>query len=1152
MFHADFIHLAVHSAYSLSEGAMPVKKLVERAKAEAMPALGIADTANLFGSLEFAMACADAGIQPVVGSRLLIRRADLGPRGVRAEPDRLTLIARNELGWLNLMRLVSRGFLDGDAGEHAVPLELVEQHHDGLIALSGGAKGIVDRMLADGQGEAAEATLKRLASAFGDRLYVELGRHGMEGETAVEATLLDLAYRHSLPLVAVNEVFFSDAKMYEAHDALLCIAANRVVAEADRPRVTAEFRFKSAREMRVLFGDLPEACDNTMVIARRCSFMPRTRKPILPVPPAARDRSAEDTLRETARAGLEARLAQIYRPDMDGAAREAAAKPYRERLDFELDVIAKMGFAGYFLIVADFIQWAKGREIPVGPGRGSGAGSVVAWALTITDLDPLRFGLLFERFLNPERVSMPDFDIDFCQERRDEVINYVAEQYGRDRVAQIITFGKLQARAVLRNVGRVLGMPYGQVDRICKLVPFNPTNPVTLKQAIAGDPQLQEMRDSDERVARLMEIGMALEGLYRNASTHAAGVVIGDRPLDELVPLYRDPRATMPATQYNLKYVEPAGLVKFDFLGLKTLTVLDMAVKLLARRGIAIDLGNLPLDDRPTYELLSRAETVGIFQFESAGMRDAMRKLRPDQFEDLIALGALYRPGPMENIPRYIACKHGQEQPDYMHPKLEPILKETFGVIIYQEQVMEIARVLSGYSLGGADLLRRAMGKKIKAEMDAQRAVFVKGAVERGVSQADATHVFDLVDKFAGYGFNKSHAAAYALVAYQTAYLKANYPVEFIAASMSFDLDRTEKLNMFRQELDRQKLPLLPPDINRSEARFSVEFSEKTPRGAVRYALAALKGVGMAAMEEVARERAANGPFRSLADFARRLDPRHVNRAQLESLIKAGAFDSLEPSRARAFGAVEAMLKLAQRSASDRETNQSNLFGAGNDADELRLPKTTDWPVLERLGHEMQAIGFYLSAHPLDAYAKGLARLGVIKSSELAARLAAGGAARVKLAGTVIGKQERMTSKGTRMAFLQLSDAGGSYEVILFAETLGQSRELIGSGQPLLVTANARLEEESIRLVGDAIQPLDDAVAKATAALRVVVNDLSCVEGLHKTITGERRGRGRVSIVADLGEERQVEIALKDTFAVSPATRVALQNLPGVLAVEEV
>jgi DNA polymerase-3 subunit alpha len=1151
--HADFVHLAVHSAYSLSEGAMPVKKLVERAKAEAMPALGIADTANLFGSLEFAMACADAGVQPVIGCRLLIRRADLGPRGVRAEPDRLTLIARSETGWLNLMRLVSRGFLDGEAGEHAVPFELVEQHHDGLIALTGGGKGVVDRMLRDGQAEAAEAVLRRLASAFGDRLYVELGRHGMDGEAAIEAALLDLAYRHSLPLVAVNEAFFADSKMYEAHDALLCIAANRVVAESDRPRLTPEYRFKSAREMRLLFGDLPEACDNTLVIARRCSFMPRMRKPILPAPPAARQGSAEDSLRLAAEQGLEGRLAaQVFASDMDEAAREAAAKPYRERLAFELDVIAKMGFAGYFLIVADFIQWAKRQQIPVGPGRGSGAGSVVAWALTITDLDPLRFGLLFERFLNPERVSMPDFDIDFCQERRDEVIRYVAEQYGHDRVAQIITFGKLQARAVLRNVGRVLGMPYGQVDRICKLMPFNPAKPVTLKEAIAGDVQLQDMRDNDERVARLMEIGMALEGLYRNASTHAAGVVIGDRPLEELVPLYRDPRATMPATQYNLKYVELAGLVKFDFLGLKTLTVLDLAVKLLARRDITLDLLDLPLDDPPTYELLSRAETVGIFQFESAGMRDAMRKLRPDQFEDLIALGALYRPGPMENIPRYIACKHGQEQPDYMHPKLEPILKETFGVIIYQEQVMEIARVLSGYTLGGADLLRRAMGKKIKAEMDAQRAVFVKGAIERGVSQADATHVFDLVDKFAGYGFNKSHAAAYALVAYQTAYLKANYPVEFIAASMSFDLDRTEKLNVFRQELDRLKIPLLPPDINRSEGRFSVEFGEKTPRGAVRYALAALKGVGMAAMDELVRERTANGPFRSLTNFARRLDPRHVNRAQLESLVKAGAFDTLEPNRARAFGAVEAMLKLAQRSATDRETNQSSLFGAGADADELRLAKTTDWPSLERLANEMQAIGFYLSAHPLDAYAKGLARLGAIRSSDLAARLSAGGAARVKLAGTVIGKQERTTSKGTRMAFLQLSDAGGMYEVTLFAETLGQARELIGSGRPLLITANARLEEESIRLVADAIQPLDDAVANASAGLRVVINDLTCVEGLRKTIAGERRGRGRVSIVAELGEERQVEIALKDSFAVSPATRSVLQNLPGVLVVEEV
>jgi DNA polymerase-3 subunit alpha len=897
--------------------------------------------------------------------------------------------------------------------------------------------------------------------------------------------------------------------------------------------------------MRALFKDLPEAADNTLTIARRIGFMPRARKPILPVPPMARGKSADEALREMAEAGLAERLTAA-------GTSEDEAKPYRERLAFETDVIVKMGFSGYFLIVADFIRWAKRHDIPVGPGRGSGAGSVVAWALTITDLDPLRFNLLFERFLNPERVSMPDFDIDFCQERRDEVIGYVANEYGRDRVAQIITFGKLQARAVLRNVGRVLGMPYGQVDRICKLVPHNPAKPVTLQQAIDGEPQLQDMRKGDEAVGRLIDISLALEGLYRNASTHAAGVVIGDRPLDQLVPLYRDPRSSMPATQFNLKYVESAGLVKFDFLGLKTLTVLELAVKLLKRRGIAVDLAKLPLDDAATYQLLSRAEAVGVFQLEGSGMRDAMRRLKPDRFEDIIALVALYRPGPMENIPRYIACKHGEEQPDYMHPKLEAILKETFGVIVYQEQVMQIAQVLAGYSLGAADLLRRAMGKKIRAEMEAQRDIFVKGAIEQGVEKSQAAHIFDLLAKFADYGFNKSHAAAYALVAYHTAWFKANHPVEFMAASMSFDLDNTDKLNIFRQELDRIGIKLLPPDINRSEARFSVEIAPGQERGNVRYALAALKGVGAAAMDALVAERAAGGPFKSLADFARRMDPKQINRSQLESLVKAGAFDQIEANRARVFAVIETVLRTAQRTAEERASNQVNLFGGAAADPPLQLPNLPDWPTFERLANELEAVGFYLSAHPLDAYAKGLARLGVVRTNEIAPRLVSGGSPRVKLAGTVIGKQERTTSKGTRMAFVQLSDAGGMCEVTVFAEVLGAARDLIASGKPLLVTANARLEEESLRLVADAITALDDAVAGAAAGLRVTVSDSGCIAELKKIIAAERRGRGRVSILVDLGEEREVEVALKENYAVSALARSKLQTVPGIVAVEEV
>jgi len=1151
--HADFVHLRVHSAYSLSEGAIKIKQLIELCKRERMPAVAVTDTGNLFAAMEFSLAAMDAGVQPIIGCQIAIRRTDEGMRGGRVPtPDTLVLLAQTEAGYHNLAKLVSKSYLETDSAEAPqVPIEAVEALADGLIALTGGPAGTVGRLLADGRTAAAEETLMRLAAAFPGRLYVELTRHGIEVENRIEPQLIELAYRHGLPLVATNEAFFAKEDMYEAHDALLCIADGRYVAEPDRRRLSPEYRFKSAAEMRALFADIPEALDNTLVIARRCSFLLKPRKPILPVPPKAQARGVETTLRELAVAGLERRLAQqVWKAEHDEATREELARPYRERLAYELDVIVKMGFAGYFLIVADFIQWAKSRGIPVGPGRGSGAGSLVAWALTITDLDPLRFGLLFERFLNPERVSMPDFDIDFCQDRRDEVIRYVQEEYGADRVAQIITFGKLQARAVLRDVGRVLGMPYGQVDRICKLVPNNPANPVSLQQAIDGEPLLQEMRRTDEAVARLIDIALKLEGLYRHASTHAAGVVIGDRPLDEIVPLYRDPRSTMPVTQFNMKYVEQAGLVKFDFLGLKTLTVLARAVELLRRRGIEIDLSNLPLDDRKTYDLLARGDTVGVFQLESSGMRDAMRRLRPDRFEDIIALVALYRPGPMENIPKYTNCKHGLEKPDYMHPALEGILKETFGVIIYQEQVMQIAQVLSGYSLGGADLLRRAMGKKIKEEMDAQRKHFVDGAVARGVPEAQASSIFDQVAKFAGYGFNKSHAAAYALVAYQTAYLKANYPVEFLAALMTFDIANTDKLNVFRQELERLKITLLPPDINRSQADFSVEFPPGEERGAVRYALAAAKGVGLAAMQALVAERERNGPFKDLADFARRLDTRQINKRQLEALVKAGAFDSLEPNRARVFAAIETILRFAAAAADERASSQASLFGGGS-APKLSLPQIPDWPLHERLQNEFEALGFYLSAHPLDAYAKGLQRLGVIRSSELAGRLAAGGAARVKLAGTVIGKQERTSAKGNRFAFVQLSDAGGVYEVTLFSEVLATSRELLNSGKPLLISADARIEEETIKLLAQSIQPLDEAVAHAAAGLRIAINDAIALPGLAEVIKGERKGRGRIAVVVDLGEDGEVEISLPGTYTIAAQTRMKLQTLPGVVEVQE-
>jgi DNA polymerase-3 subunit alpha len=1106
-----------------------------------MPAVAVADTGNLFGALEFAGAAAEAGVQPIIGCQLGLSRRSARP-GLIPEPDQILLYAQNAEGYANLLKLVSKSFLDSDATQAPqIDLDAFEGCSDGLIALTGGPKGLVGRLLGEGQRPLAEAALDRLQALFPDRLYIELMRHTLPAEAKIEPELIELAYDRGLPLVATNEVFFSDEGMFEAHDVLLGIAEGTTVSNQNRRRLTREHRFKSAAEMVALFADLPEAIANTLVIAQRCAYMPENRKPILP---AFTSNTGADEATELAR------LAELGLTKRMAVAKFAEEQVYIDRLAFELNVISKMGFAGYFLIVADFIQWAKNNGIPVGPGRGSGAGSVVAWALTITDLDPIRFGLLFERFLNPERVSMPDFDIDFCQERRDEVIRYVQQRYGNDRVAQIITFGKLQARAVLRDVGRVLEMPYGQVDKISKLVPNNLANPVTLQQAIDGESQLRDMRRDDEQVARLLSIGLKLEGLYRHASTHAAGVVISDRPLEQLVPLYRDPRSDMPVTQFNMKYVENAGLVKFDFLGLKTLTVLAQAIEILKRRGIDLDLERLPLDDEATFQMLMRGDVTGVFQLESSGMRDVLRRLKPDRFEDIIAVVALYRPGPMDNIPSFIARKHGQEKPDYLHPMLEGILKETYGVMIYQEQVMQIAQVLSGYSLGSADLLRRAMGKKIQSEMDAQRDLFVAGAEANGVEAKLASSIFDQVQKFAGYGFNKSHAAAYALVSYQTAYLKAHHPVEFFAASMTLDLGNTDKLNLFRQELAKLEVKLLPPDINRSYSTFAVE---DVPAGgaAVRYALAAVKNVGDAAMRVLVAERETNGPFRDLFDFAERLDPRQVNKRQLENLTCAGAFDGLNGNRAQTFGAVEMLLRHAGSAAAERTSNQVNLFGG--DAAAMPpppLPNMAEWEPSERLQREFDAVGFYLSAHPLDDYRQTLNRLGVTRASDLAAKIRAG-ATRIKLAGIMLSKQERTSARGNRFAFLQMSDASGVFEVTLFSEILTTARPLLESGKPLLVTADAELKDEGARLTAQALEPLDQAARNASAGMLIKVDGALPLADLQRLLGGaEHLGKGRVTIVFDL-DQRGVEMTLPQRYAVSPKLRSEIKRLPGVWDVQE-
>ena len=1141
-----FVHLRVHSAYSLLEGALKIPKLVELATANRMPALALTDTNNLFGALEFSQAMHAAGIQPIMGCSLSVRFEEPAQNGAaheaaaNAAPSaidarQVALLVKDDLGYQNLMRLSSKAYLEHeDTDAPHVSVKDLAEFSGGLIALSGGPEGPVDAAIASGDQQIAAERLSKLEKIFGDRLYVELQRHGLQEERAVEPHLLKLAAEQQIPVVATNQAFFAEAGDFEAHDALICIAEGSYVSSDDRRHLSPEHHFKTGREMVSLFADLPDAIDRTVEIAKRCAYRPQLRDPILPKSVSLGGADEAGALRSQAEAGLRQRL------EKHGQASGVSPEDYQARLEFELQVITDMDYAGYFLIVADFIKWAKSQKIAVGPGRGSGAGSLVAWALTITDLDPMRFGLLFERFLNPERVSMPDFDIDFCQERRDEVIRYVQQTYGEDRVAQIITFGKLQARAVLRDVGRVLQMPYGQVDRLSKLVPHNPANPPTLAEAIAAEPRLQEARDDEAVVARLLDIGQRLEGLYRHASTHAAGVVIGDRPLIDLVPLYRDPRSQLPATQFNMKWVEAAGLVKFDFLGLKTLTVIEKAVELIARSGIEIDPISLPLDDAKSYELLSRAETVGVFQLEGSGMRESLRMLKPDRFEDIIAMVALYRPGPMDNIETFINRKHGKEEPDYLHPLIRPILEETYGVIIYQEQVMQIAQTLSGFSLGEADLLRRAMGKKIKGEMDKQKSRFVDGAVANGVDKAQAQTIFELVAKFAGYGFNKSHAATYALLAYQTAYLKANHPVEFMAASMTLDMGNTDKLSQFVQEAGRIGIAIEPPSINESEVDFAP--GDKS----IRYSLAALKNMGRAAAETIRASRTTGERFDSIADFARRLDVTAVNKRAIEALAAAGAFDEFGLERATAWENADQIMAAASRFSRDREQGQNDLFGASAQK-ELRLPAVKAWRPIERLGREFDAVGFFLSGHPLDEYQEVLAQKGAETWADFSVK-----AQKAKtvgtLAGTVTYRQERKARSGNSFAFVGLSDQTGQFEVVVFSELLLKSRDILEVGRPVLVRLEAEPDRDAVKARLHSVEVLDEVATKTHDGLQVTVEDPEMLETLAGTLS--QNGEGRIWLVLRLDDmAREVEFEIPGTFDTSPAEAGALRQLAGVAAV---
>jgi DNA polymerase III subunit alpha len=1079
---SGFVHLRLHTEYSLSDSVVRVPQLVAAAAAAGMSAVAVTDQNNLFAMVKFYREALKSGVKPIVGVDLLVRE-----EGERQAPTRLTLLCQSQSGYRNLARLLSRCYLDG--AERGTPrLErrwLMGPALEGLIALSGAAEGDVGRALVNGREGDGERALTGWLQLFPNRFYIELQRLGRPGEEGYIAGAVALAARCGVPLVATNDVRFLKADEFESHEARVCIHDGTLLADAGRVRRYSRQQYlRTPQEMAALFADIPEALANSVEIARRCSVVLQLGEARLPQYPVPDGLSTEEFLRGEAQRGLSARFPAGIAP------------AHGERLRRELDVICQMGFAGYFLIVADFIRWARENGVPVGPGRGSGAGSLVAYSLQITDLDPLRYELLFERFLNPERVSMPDFDIDFCMDGRDRVIDYVAQKYGRERVSQIITYGSMAAKAVVRDVGRVLGMTYGYVDRIAKLIPFELG--ITLEAALEKEPELKRLYQGEDEVRNLIDLARSLEGLTRNAGMHAGGVVIAPSVLTDFTPLYCDAAGGSVVTQFDKDDVEAAGLVKFDFLGLRTLTIIDRAVAVINRERAAqtpeLVIGALPMDDAPSYALLRSCRTTAVFQLESRGMKDLIRRLQPDSFEDIVALVALFRPGPLQSgmVDDFINRKHGRSDApiDYLHPSLEPILKPTYGVILYQEQVMQIAQVLAGYTLGGADLLRKAMGKKKPEEMARQRSVFIGGAVGRGVREQSAAHIFDLMEKFAGYGFNKSHSAAYALLSYQTAYLKAHYPAQFMAAVLSADMDHTDKVVTLIQECRDMSLTVLPPDVNAS----TYEFSPCGP-GSIRYGLGAVRGVGRGAVEALIAERSTRGPFTSIEDLCRRLDLQKVNRRVLEALLRSGSLDGLKENRATLMDRLASAMQAGDQNSRALDAGQNDLFGLSGDersaAPRRRAAPLVEWSEAVRLAGERETLGLYLTGHPLGRFETSLARFVSHRIGDLVSdRPLAAGFEGGRFGGgkpvTVAGLIDEVKKRGPRV-ILTLDDRTGRIEAMLFEETYQKHRDLLARDGLVLVEGLLRFDEfsDAWRLAARRITELDKA--REQEARRVVL-----------------------------------------------------------------
>jgi len=1073
----EFIHLRAQSSYSFLESALTTEKVVELASSHKMPAICLADRGNLFGSLEFALYAVKKGLQPIHGV-ILNMQYDIN---IFAQ---ILLIAKDEVGYKNLLKLSSLTFTKNDRKicDH-INFEDLVKYQEGLIALCCYTDGIVGKCLLARNEEQAMLFARKLQEILGDRFYFEIMRHDLPEEQFIEDSYIRIATELAIPLVATNKVLFSEKTMHDAHDVLLCISAGVTKEYSERKTVSENCYFKLPHEMIELFSDLPAAIQNTVNLRERCYFAAHANPPMLPNF-ATQDISETDLIRKDAKEGLLARLATKFKSENTSLENQEELKTeYFVRLNYELDIICNMNFAGYFLIVSDFIKWSKQEGILVGPGRGSGAGSVVAWSLLITDLDPIKFGLLFERFLNPERISMPDFDIDFCQERREEVINYVRSKYGNNRVGQIITFGKMQAKAVIKDVARVLSLPYKFADYLTELVPFSAVNPVTLEQAMREVPELANaakgkglynLDGEAELIKLVLDTSLILEGLHRHSSTHAAGIVIAGTDLVDIVPVYKDANSDMLVVGYSMKYSEIAGLIKFDFLGLQTLTVITDCKKLLKEQGIEVDFNNMTFDDNKTYQMLCKGKGVGVFQFESVGMKDALRRLKPDSIHDLIALGALYRPGPMENIPTYIACKHKLQQPDYLHELLKPILEETYGVVIYQEQVQRVAQVLAGYTLGAADLLRRAMGKKIKKEMEEQEEIFVKGAIANNISESQAKSIFATVAKFAGYGFNKAHAAAYGVISYQTAYLKANYPAEFLVACLNLELNNHDKINLFLQEAKDSGIKIIAPNINISKGYFSVKPVYDKEESTIVFGLGAIKGVTPNFGKLVTEEQAARGAFKSITDFIERLPPKSINSKLLENLIKSGCFDELHDNRLQLFSSIPKLLSYSTSYHEEQESNQFSLIKVSSLSPNILI--ASDYADKNTLAfYEFEAMGLFISNHPLTQYQEIFSRLNILNTADLHNNLP-DGANRVNLAGVIQKKDSRMSARG-RFVTLVLSDPENIFELSIFSEeVLKDYVHLLDVKSLVVVNCDIVKDEGGIKLTAKSFSSIEDAI----------------------------------------------------------------------------